>query len=414
MADPLAFLDDELSALRAQGVYRWPRRLRGEQRPVCVYDGRRVINLCSNNYLGLANDPRLKEAACRAVQEEGVGSGAVRTIAGNMEIHERLEARLAAFKHTEAALLYQSGFAANAGTVSAILGRGDIVVSDELNHASIIDGCRLSGAERKIFPHRDVEAARRCLGEARDAAKETPPAPRQGQAPRQGAPRRGRVLLITDGVFSMDGDVAPLPALVEAADEFGAIMMVDDAHASGVMGSGGRGTVDHFGLHGRVHIQVGTLSKAWACLGGYVAGSRTLIEFLMQRARPLLFSTSHPPSVAATALAALDRIEADPALIARLWDNTRFFKAGLARLGFDTGASETPITPILIGDEAKAMRFSDRLFEEGVFALGIAYPTVPRGRARVRTIVTAGHTRDHLSEALEICGRVGYEMGFLA
>jgi glycine C-acetyltransferase len=398
MANPLSFLDDELAALRTQGLYRWPRRLTGEQAPVCVYDGRRVINLCSNNYLGLANDPRLKAAARRAIDEYGVGSGAVRTIAGNLAIHEEVEARLAAFKHTEAALLYQSGFTANAGTVSAILGRGDVVVSDELNHASIIDGCRLSGAERKIFPHRDVEAARRCLEEARGGA--------------DGLGRR--CLLITDGVFSMDGDLAPLPALVEAAEEFGAIMMVDDAHASGVMGSGGRGTVDHFGLHGRVHVQVGTLSKAWACLGGYVAGSRTLIEFLMQRARPLLFSTSQPPSVAATALAALDRIEADPGLIDRLWDNTRFFKAGLARLGFDTGVSETPITPIMIGDEAKAMRFSDRLFEEGVFALGIAFPTVPRGKARVRTIVTAGHTREQLSEALEACGRVGREMGVAA
>jgi glycine C-acetyltransferase len=395
MTNPLAFLDDELAALRSQGLYRWPRRLTGEQAPVCVYDGRRVINLCSNNYLGLANDPRLKAAARRAIDEYGVGSGAVRTIAGNLAIHEEVEARLAAFKHTEAALLYQSGFTANAGTVSAILGRGDVVVSDELNHASIIDGCRLSGAERKIFPHRDVGSARRHLAEARGGAAR-------------------HVLLITDGVFSMDGDVAPLPDLVEAAEEFGAIMMVDDAHASGVMGSGGRGTVDHFELHGRVHVQVGTLSKAWACLGGYVAGSRALIEFLMQRARPLLFSTSHPPSVAATALAALDRIEADPGLIDRLWDNTRFFKAGLARLGFDTGTSETPITPIMIGDEAKAMRFSDRLFEEGVFALGIAFPTVPRGRARVRTIVTAGHTKEQLSEALEICGRVGREMGVTA
>ena len=393
--NPLAFIDDELAALRSQGLYRWPRRLTGEQAPVCVYDGRRVINLCSNNYLGLANDPRLKAAARRAIDEYGVGSGAVRTIAGNLAIHEQVEARLAAFKHTEAALLYQSGFTANAGTVSAILGRGDVVVSDELNHASIIDGCRLSGAERKIFPHRDVEAARRHLAETRGGAAR-------------------HVLLITDWVFIMDGDVAPLPDLVEAAEEFGAIMMVDDAHASGVMGSGGRGTVDHFELHGRVHVQVGTLSKAWACLGGYVAGSRALIEFLMQRARPLLFSTSHPPSVAATALAALDRIEADPGLIDRLWDNTRFFKAGLARLGFDTGTSETPITPIMIGDEAKAMRFSDRLFEEGVFALGIAFPTVPRGRARVRTIVTAGHTKEQLSQALEICGRVGREMGVAA
>ncbi len=389
---PLAFLDDELASLRAQGLYRWPRELQGEQAPVCVYDGRRVINLCSNNYLGLANHPRLKAAAREAIDALGVGSGAVRTIAGNMTIHQTLERRLAAFKRTEATLLYQSGFTANAGTVAAILGKEDVVVSDELNHASIIDGCRLSGAERKIYPHKDVAAARRCLAAARGAR---------------------RALLITDGVFSMDGDLAPLPELCALAREFGAIMMVDDAHASGVVGAGGRGTVEHFGLHGQVDIQVGTLSKAWAGLGGYVAGSRPLIEFLMQRARPLLFSTSHPPSVAATALAALDLIEEQPDLIARLWDNTRFFKAGLRDLGFDTGASETPITPVMIGDEAQTMRCSDRLFDEGVFALGIAYPTVPRGKARVRTIVTAGHTRDDLSRALDICGKVGREMGLV-
>jgi len=357
-----------------------------------VYDGRRVINLCSNNYLGLANHPRLKDAARRAIDAYGVGSGAVRTIAGNMAIHQTLERRLAAFKRTEAALLYQSGFTANAGTVSGILGKEDVVVSDELNHASIIDGCRLSGAVRKIYPHTDVAAARRCLEEARGAR---------------------RVLLITDGVFSMDGDLAPLPELCALAREFGAIMMVDDAHASGVLGAGGRGSVEHFGVHGMVDIQVGTLSKAWACLGGYVAGSRPLIEFLMQRARPLLFSTSHPPSVAATALAALDLIEEEPELIERLWDNTRFFQAGLRELGFDTGASETPITPVMIGDEARAMQFSDRLFEEGVFALGIVYPTVPRGRARVRMIMTAGHTRDDLSRALDVCGKVGREMGLI-
>ena len=392
MSDPLAFLDDELRTLRDSGVYRWPRELSGAQAPVCVYDGRRVINLCANNYLGLADHPALKAAAREAIDAYGVGSGAVRTIAGNMAIHDELERRLAAFKRTEAALLYQSGFAANAGTVSAVLGKGDVVVSDALNHASIIDGCRLSGADRKIFPHKDLAAARRCLEEARGAR---------------------RVLLITDGVFSMDGDVAPLPELCALAREFGAIMMVDDAHASGVMGAGGRGTVEHFGMHDQVDIQVGTLSKAWACLGGYVAGRRSLIEFLMQRARPLLFSTSHPPSVAATAIAALDLIERDPGLIARLWENTRVFKAGLTRLGFDTGASETPITPIMIGGEAEAMRFSDRLFEEGAFALGIAYPTVPRGRARVRTIVSAGHTQDDLDRALEICGAVGREMRVL-
>jgi glycine C-acetyltransferase len=276
--------------------------------------------------------------------------------------------------------------------VAAILGREDVVVSDELNHASIIDGCRLSGAERKIFPHKDLGAARRCLEESR---------------------RARHMLLITDGVFSMDGDIAPLGDLAALAREFGAIMMVDDAHASGVLGAGGRGTVEHFGLHGMVDIQVGTLSKAWACLGGYVAGSRSLIEYLMNRARPLLFSTSHPPSVAATAIAALDLIEQEPGLIERLWENTRFLRAGLQRLGYDTGMSETPITPVMIGDEALAIQFSDRLFEEGVFALGIAFPTVPRGKARVRTIVTAGHTREDLSQALEVFRRVGRESGLI-
>jgi glycine C-acetyltransferase len=392
MDDPLAFLDDEIAPLRARGVFRWPRELQGQQAPVCTYDGRRVVNLCSNNYLGLASHPRLKDAARRAIDEYGVGSGAVRTIAGNMTIHQDLERRLAAFKRTEAALLFQSGFTANAGTVAAILGRDDVVVSDELNHASIIDGCRLSGAERKIFPHKDIAAARRCLEESRKAR---------------------RVLVITDGVFSMDGDLAALRDLASLAREFGAIMMVDDAHASGVVGAGGRGTVDHFGLHGMVDIQVGTLSKAWAGLGGYVAGSRTLIEYLMNRARPLLFSTSHPPAVAATAIAALDLIEGDPGLIDRLWANTHFFKTGLQRLGYDTGLSETPITPVMVGDETLAMRFSDRLFEEGVFALGIAFPTVPRGKARVRTIVTAGHTQADLAEALEAFGHVGRELALI-
>ena len=392
MSDPLAFLDDEIAELRERGVFRWPRELQDAQAPVCTYDGRRVVNLCSNNYLGLASHPRLKEAARLAIDEYGVGSGAVRTIAGNMKIHQVLEGRLARFKRTEAALLYQSGFAANAGTVAAILGREDVVVSDELNHASIIDGCRLSGADRKIFPHKDLAAARRCLEESR---------------------RARRVLVITDGVFSMDGDIAPLADLAALAREFGAIMMVDDAHASGVVGAGGRGTVEHFGLHGMVDIQVGTLSKAWACLGGYVAGRRSLIEYLMNRARPLLFSTSHPPSVAATAIAALDLIEQEPGLIERLWENTRFLRAGLRRLGYDTGMSETPITPVMIGDETLAMQFSDRLFEEGVFALGIAFPTVPRGKARVRTIVTAGHTREDLSQALEAFRRVGRELGLI-
>jgi len=389
MVNPLAYLDDELRELKARGLFRWPRLLSGPQAPVAVYDGREVINLCSNNYLNLANHPRLKEAARRAVEALGVGPGAVRTIAGNMAIHRELEDELARFKQTEATLLFQSGFTANAGTVAAVLGKEDVIVSDELNHASIIDGARLSGAEKKIYPHRDVEAARRLLAASRGAR---------------------RLLLITDGVFSMDGDIAPLPDLVAAAEEFGAIMMVDDAHASGVLGRQGRGTIDHFRLHGRVHIQVGTLSKAFAGLGGYVAGSQTLVDYLIHRARPLLFSTSHPPSVAASALEAVRLVQEDEGLIARLWENTRFFKEGLKRLGFDTGNSETPITPVIVGDEARAMQLSDRLFDHGVFALGIAFPTVPRGKARVRTIVTAGHTREHLERALEAFRRAGEEL----
>jgi glycine C-acetyltransferase len=303
-----------------------------------------------------------------------------------------LEQRLAAFKKTEAAVVFQSGFTANAGTVSSILTRDDAIVSDELNHASIIDGARLSRATIKVFPHRDVDAARRILEEL---------------------PRPQRKLLITDGVFSMDGDLGALPGLCDLADEFGCVMMVDDAHASGVFGEQGRGTVDHFGLHGRVDVQVGTLSKAIGALGGYVAGSRALIEFLYHRARPFLFSTSHPPSVAATCLAALDVLESEPQWMSQLWDNARFFKTGLQTRGFDTGVSESPITPVIVGDAALAMKFSDRLFEEGVFAQGIGFPTVAHGKARVRTIVTATHTRDELQFALDCFTRVGNELGIL-
>lgn len=389
MGNPLAYLDSELNELRERGLFRWPRMLEGAQEPLARYDGHEVINLASNNYLGLANHARLKAAARRAIDELGVGSGAVRTIAGNMAIHRELEDELARFKHTEATLLYQSGFTANAGTVAALLGKEDLIVSDELNHASIIDGARLSGAEKKIYPHKDTAAARALLRESQGAR---------------------RLLLITDGVFSMDGDIAPLPDLVAVAEEFGAIMMVDDAHASGVLGQSGRGTVDHFNLHGRVHVQVGTLSKAFAGQGGYVAGSRSLVDYLIHRARPLLFSTSHPPSVAASALAAVRLVQEEPELIERLWDNTRFFKKGLTQLGWDTGTSETPITPVIVGDEHLTMDLSDRLFAAGVFALGIAFPTVPRGRARIRTIVTAGHTRTHLQRALDAFERIGREM----
>src|SRR2546428_1606279 len=389
MANPLAYLDQELNDLRERGLFRWPRLLEGPQEPVARYDGREVINLSSNSCLGLANHARRKAAARRAVDELGVGSGAVRTIAGNMAIHQELEEELARFKRTEGTLLYQSGFTANAGTVAALLSKEDVIISDELNHASIIDGARLSGAEKKIYPHKDVAAARRLLEESRGAR---------------------RMLLITDGVFSMDGDVAPLPDLVSLAEEYGAIMMVDDAHASGVMGQHGRGTVDHFHLHGRVHIQVGTLSKAFAGQGGYVAGSRTLVDYLMHRARPLLFSTSHPPSVAASALAAVRLGQEGPEPIQRLWGNTRFFKNGLSEMGFNTGPSETPITPVMAREERLASEASGRLFTAGGVSVGVVFPTVPRGKARVRTIVTAAHTRTHLQRALDAFERVGREL----
>jgi glycine C-acetyltransferase len=390
--DPLAYLGEELDSLKQQGLYRRLRILQDEQKAHTTFDGRQVVNLSSNNYLGLTTHPRLRERAQAALDKYGVGSGSVRTIAGTMDIHMELEQKLADFKKTEAVVVFQSGFTANAGTVSSILSKDDFIVSDELNHASIIDGSRLSRATIKVFPHRDVAAARRILQEL------------------PGGPRK---LLITDGVFSMDGDLGPLPDLCDAAEEYGAIMMVDDAHASGVFGLNGRGTIDHFECHGRVHVQVGTLSKAIGALGGYVAGSRSLIEFLYHRARPFLFSTSHPPSVAATCIAAIDVLLEEPQIIDRLWENTRFFKEGLQRLGFNTGISQSPITPVIVGDGALAMKLSDRLFVEGVFAQGIAFPTVARDKARVRTIVTATHTRDELQFALDVFARVGKELGIV-
>jgi glycine C-acetyltransferase len=392
--DPLAFLSAELDTLKQQGIYRQLRILEGEQRAKTTVDHRSVVNLSSNNYLGLTTHPRLREAALEATRSLGVGSGSVRTIAGTMDVHMELERRLADFKNTEAVVVFQSGFAANAGTVAAVLSKDDFVVSDELNHASIIDGCRLSRATIKVFPHKDVDAARKVL-------KDLP-------AASGGSPRR---LLITDGVFSMDGDLGAVPELCGVAEEYGAIMMVDDAHASGVFGRNGRGTIDHFNMHGRVDIQVGTLSKAIGVLGGYVAGSRSLIDFLYHRARPFLFSTSHPPAVAAACIAAIDVLEQEPQIIDRLWENTRFFKAGLKSLGFNTGLSESPITPVIVGEGGRAMKLSDRLFQEGVFAQGIAFPTVARDKARVRTIVTATHTREELQFALDVFAKVGRELG---
>ena len=390
--DPLAYLTAELNVLKEQGLYRKLRILEDEQKPQTTVDHRSVVNLSSNNYLGLTTHPRLRERALEATRKYGVGTGSVRTIAGTMDIHMELERRLAEFKKTEAVVVFQSGFAANAGTVSAVLGKDDVVVSDELNHASIIDGCRLSRAAIKVFPHKDVDAARKIL---------------------QSLPASQRKLLITDGVFSMDGDLGPLPALCALAEEFGCIMMVDDAHASGVFGRNGRGTIDHFDVYGRVDIQVGTLSKAIGVLGGYVAGTRALIDFLYHRARPFLFSTSHPPGVAAACIAAIDVLLEEPKIIDRLWENTRFFQSGLKSLGFNTGVSEGPITPVIVGDGALAMKLSDRLFDAGVFAQGIGFPTVAAGKARVRTIVTATHTRDELQFALDAFGSVGRALGIV-
>lgn len=391
--DPLHYLTDELNTLREQGLFRRLRVLDGEQKARTSVDHQSVVNLSSNNYLGLTTHPMLRARALEALKTLGVGTGSVRTIAGTMEIHMELERRLATFKKTEAAVVFQSGFTANAGTVSSILGKEDAIVSDELNHASIIDGARLSRATIKVFPHRDIAAARKIL---------------------EDLPRNQRKLLITDGVFSMDGDLGALPELCDLADEFGCVMMVDDAHASGVFGENGRGTVDHFKVHGRVDVQVGTLSKAIGALGGYVAGTRALIDFLYHRARPFLFSTSHPPSVAATCIAALDVLETEPQWMRQLWDNARFFKAGLQSLGFNTGVSESPITPVIVGDGALAMKLSDRLFQEGVFAQGIGFPTVPRGKARVRTIVTATHTREELQFALDCFAKVGRELSIVS
>ncbi len=394
MGNPLSYLHDQLEQWRAEGTYQRLRVLQSEAAAESCFDGKEVINLASNNYLGLTTHPRLREAALRAVERFGVGSGAVRTISGTMSLHLQLEERIAAFKNVEACVVFQSGFAANAGTVSAILTPEDHIVSDELNHASIIDGCRLSKAKIHVFPHKDVAAAERILSELDGAA--------------------GRKLLISDGVFSMDGDIGPLPGLVEAAERHGAIMMVDDAHSSGVLGRNGRGTIDHFGLHGRVHVQVGTLSKAIGVLGGYVCGSRDLIEFLYHRARPFLFSTSHPPAVAAACLAAFDVLEQEPERIERLWANTRYFKQGLTAAGFDTGISETPITPVIVGEAAAAHQLSRELFQEGVLATGIGFPTVPKGKARVRTIVTSEHTRAELDRALEVFRKVGKKMGLVS
>src|SRR5438046_3708298 len=395
----LAFLTEQLNQLKQKGTHFKLRVLEDEQEPVCTFDSKQVINLASNNYLGLCTHPRLRQAALDAVKKFGVGSGAVRTIAGTMKIHVELEEKIARFKNVEACVVFQSGFTANAGTVSAILGKEDFIISDQLNHASIIDGARLSRAKILVFEHKNIADAEAKLASVKD--------------------QPGKKLLISDGVFSMDGDIGPLLGLCDLAEKYGAIMMVDDAHASGVLGRNGRGTIDHFKVHGRVDIQVGTLSKAIGALGGYVCGTRDLIDFLYHRARPFLFSTSHPPSVAATCIAAFDVLENEPERGEKLWENTRFWKKELGRRGFDIGghgppARETPNPAIIIGAGKASQGLSRELFNEGVFVPGIAYPTVAEGKARLRTIMTATHTQDQLSKSLEIFERVGKRMGIVS
>jgi glycine C-acetyltransferase len=388
----MGFLNTDIDQLKEQGLYRPLRIIGSANTPVFTVDGKEVINLSSNNYLGLATHPKLIAAAVQATEWYGVGSGAVRTIAGTMTLHEELERRLADFKHTEASLTFQSGFTANTGVLQSLLKDEDVIISDQLNHASIIDGIRLSRAPRKVFPHKDMDGLESVLKETQSA--------------------RVR-LVVTDGVFSMDGDIAPMPDIVDLAERYGAIVMIDDAHGSGVLGKNGRGTVNHFGLDGRVQIQIGTLSKAIGAVGGYVAGDQILRDFLIHMARPFLFSTSQPPGVVASCIAALDVLEQEPEIIDRLWDNTRFFKQRLTDLGFNTGRSETPITPIIVGEAPQAMALSDKLFERGVFAQGIGFPTVAKGQARLRTMVSAAHTKEQLQQALDAIAEAGRELGIV-
>ncbi len=391
LSKPLGFVKDELEALKRDGLYNAIRTLEGPQGPWVTINGQAMLNFCSNNYLGLAADPRLKQAAQEAIEKYGVGPGAVRSIAGTMTLHQKLEEALARFKKAPAVISFQSGFAANLAVIPALVGKGDTIYSDSLNHASIIDGCRLSRAEIKVYDHCDMESLEERLKE----------------------PAAGRKLIITDGVFSMDGDIAPLPEIVELAEKYGAITMVDDAHGEGVLGTNGRGIVDHFGLHGRVDVEVGTLSKALGVVGGYVAGAPELIEYLAQRGRPFLFSSAVTPADVAAAIAAVEILDSDDQLVQKLWANARYFKSHIKELGFDIGRSETPITPVMIGEAAAAGEFSRRLFAEKVFAQSIGYPTVPRGKARIRVMVSASHSREDLDYGIVAFEKVGKEMGLI-
>ncbi|HNX45192.1 MAG TPA: glycine C-acetyltransferase [Anaerolineaceae bacterium] len=391
MADKLAWIDTELKTLKDTGFYNNIRTLSSPQGARLVVDGKSVLNFCSNNYLGLANHPRIVQAAADAVRQYGVGPGAVRSIAGTMTLHLELEKRMAAFKRVEAAITFQSGFSANGATIPALVGKEDVIFSDELNHASIIDGSRLSGAKILRYAHCNPQDLERVVQET------------------AGTYRRG--LVITDGVFSMDGDYAPLDKLVEVADRYGLMTMVDDAHGEGVLGEGGRGIVDHFHLHGKVDVEVGTFSKAFGVVGGVVAGNAKIIEWLRQRGRPFLFSSAVTVPDTAACLAAVDLLEESTDLVDRLWANARLFQAEMKKLGFDTGVTQTPITPVMLGDVQLAREFSRRLFDEGLFAMALGFPTVPMGKARIRVMISAAHSQQDLEEALDIFERVGKSLG---
>jgi len=386
------FITAELAELKAQGLYNTIRTIGSSVGAWTVVDGKKVLNMCSNNYLGFANEPRMREAAKEAIDRYGVGPAAVRSIAGTMTLHVEFERRLAQFKGVEAAISLQSGFCSNLAAIPTLVGAGHALFTDELNHASIIDGCRLTKAERVIYPHRDVDALRKALAEKKDV------------------PRK---LIVTDGVFSMDGDLAPLPGIVEVAEEFGALVMVDDAHGEGVVGSHGRGIVDHFHLHGRVDIEMGTLSKAFGVVGGYLAGKGEIVEYVRQRARPFLFSSAVTPADVAACMAAVRILEESDAPVRKLWDNARHFKTRVTELGFDIGNSDTPITPVMLGEATTAWQFSKELFAEDVFAQAIVFPTVPRGKARIRVMVSAAHTRDDLDQALAKFAKVGKKLGVI-
>jgi glycine C-acetyltransferase len=393
MPDKLNWIQDELQNLKDAGLYNRIRTLGSPQGAWLIVDGKRALNFCSNNYLGLANHPRLLQAAKAAVDRYGVGPAAVRTIAGTMDLHLELERRLAAFKGVEAAITFQSGFTANLGTIPALVGKEDLIFSDELNHASIIDGCRLAGGRIIRYNHCSPEDLERALSENKAEA--------------------GRKLVVTDGVFSMDGDIAPLDKILDVTQRHGVILMVDDAHGEGVLGRGGRGIVDHFGLHGKVDVEVGTLSKAFGVVGGVVAGNPLIVEWLRQRGRPFLFSSAMTVPDVAACLASLDLLEESTGLVDKLWENTRYFKAEMRRLGFDTGKSETPITPVMLGEAPLAQQFSRELFENGVFAMAIGFPTVPRGKARIRVMISASHQREDLDKGLEIFAAVGRKLGVI-